>query len=108
MILYAIAKQYTDIPGPRLKKEGEYSGEDFRESVLIPLVEQAKAENKKILIDLDGGSGYPTSFLEEAFGGLVRVLKDKSLIELFEIKSEEEPALIEEIREYIRREVEKL
>ena len=29
----------------------------------------------KIIINLDGTAGYATSFLEEAFGGLVRDLK---------------------------------
>ena len=108
MIEYVIAKEYTEIPGPRLRIEGNYSGEDFRENILIPLVKQTKTENEKILIDLDGGYGYPTSFLEEAFGGLVRVLKDKQVIEIFEFKSDEEPALINEIKEYMRREMGKL
>ena len=108
MITYNIAKEYTDIPGPRYRSEGIFSGEDFRETILLKLVERAKTEQEKILIDLDGGYGYPTSFLEEAFGGLIRVLKDKTINELIEFKSDEEPALIEEIEEYMRRETEKL
>lgn len=108
MITYNIAKEYTDIPGPRYRSEGIFSGEDFRETILLKLVERAKTEQEKILIDLDGGYGYPTSFLEEAFGGLIRVLKDKTINELIEFKSDEEPALIEEIEEYMRREIEKL
>ena len=108
MITYIIAKQYTEIPGPRFKKEGEFSGEDFRETVLKALVCQAKQENTMILIDLDGGYGYPTSFLEEAFGGLVRELKDKELYKIFEFKSDEEPMLIGEIKRYLQEATEKL
>lgn len=108
MITYKIAKQYTEIPGPRFKKEGEFSGEDFRETVLKVLVRQAQQASEKILIDLDGGYGYPTSFLEEAFGGLIRELKDKELNNIFEFKSDEEPLLIGEIKKYIQEAMEKI
>lgn len=108
MINYSIAKEYTDIPGPRHISEGQFSGEDFRETVLIPLVEKAKLQNEKILIDLDGGYGYPTSFLEEAFGGLIRKLKDKRIVGMFEFKSDEEPAIIEEVKQYLSTEAGKL
>ncbi len=108
MIHYSIAKQYTEIPGPRFKTEGVFSGEDFRETVLMNLVKKAKNENDKIELDLDGGYGYPTSFLEEAFGGLIRALKDKSVRDLFIFKSDEEPAIIEEINQYFSTEVNKL
>jgi len=101
MIDYIIATQYTETPGPRYVKEGTYSGEDFRDSVLKNLLNQAKNENKRIMIDFDGGYGYPTSFLEEAFGGLVRDTKDKKIANLFEFKSDEEPALIDEVKLYI-------
>lgn len=103
MINYCIAKSYTDTPGPRHIIEGEFSGEHFRENVLLSLLEQAKDKREKVRIDLDGGYGYPTSFLEEAFGGLVRVTKEKQLLNWFEFKSDEEPALIEEINLYIKK-----
>lgn len=102
MINYSIAKQYTRGPGPRYISEGPFSGEDFRESVLLSLIEQAQKQNTKLLIDLDGGYGYSTSFLEEAFGGAVRVLKCNTISTLLEFKSDEEPSLLEEIKEYIR------
>lgn len=74
MITYSIANDYTDTPGPRYESEGLYSGENFRNQVLLKLIKEAKQNKTKILIDLDGGYGYPTSFLEESFGG-VRVLE---------------------------------
>jgi hypothetical protein len=58
------------------KKEGQYSGEEFRNSVLQPKFEYAKNEGIKIKIDLDGTFGYGTSFLEEVFGGLARKYKE--------------------------------
>ncbi len=66
--IISVAKDYTLYPGPRLAKTGKWSGEDFRESVLIP----ALREGVPFILDLDGVAGYPPSFLEEAFGGLIR------------------------------------
>lgn len=102
MITYCIAKNYTETPGPRYISQGKYSGEDFRNNVLLGLIENAKEHNTKLLIDFDGGYGYPTSFLEEAFGGAVRVTKDKNLMSILEFKSDEEPALINEVKKYMK------
>ncbi len=101
MIKYSIAKSYTDTPGPRYQNEGEFSGEHFRKTVLLNLVKEAKEKAEQIELNLDGGYGYPTSFLEEAFGGLIRELKDESLLSMFVFISDEEPALIDEIKTYM-------
>lgn len=78
-----IATDYTKKLGARDKTQGEYSGEDFRERFLIPFFNEKK--NGDILeINLDGLNGYPSSFFEEAFGGLARFLKN---IDLNEIKN---------------------
>lgn len=95
-----IAKTYTKTPGGRYKKEGPYSGQDFREKVLYPEFCKAKKNNEKLIVNLDGGYGYATSFLEEAFGGLARATKDSAVLAI-EIISEEEPELIEKIRRYM-------
>ena len=52
------------------------------------------------MVNLDGGYGYATSFLEEAFGGLVRETNDPD-VQNIEIISEEEEGLIGRIKEYI-------
>lgn len=108
MIKYSIAKQYTDIPGPRYENEGKFSGEDFRKTVLVDLLSQAKNNNVKVEINLDGGYGYPTSFLEESFGGLVRDTKETRILDYFCFVSDEEPALIDEIKHYIKDAIDKL
>ena len=61
-------------------------------------------ENEKLKIDLDGGYGYGSSFLEEAFGGLIRDLDEdyKQALEIIQIKSNDEPSLIEDITKYIK------
>lgn len=97
-----ISADYSNTPGPRLKSEGEYSGEDFREKMLKPNFNLAIKNKEKILIDLDGGYGYPPSFLEEAFGGLAREYDENLVLGTFEFISEDEPSLIEEIKGYIK------
>ena len=57
----------------------------------------------KVLVDLDGAMGYSSSFLEEAFGGLIRAgFTKECLNKLLVIKSDNEPSLIEEINQYIK------
>jgi hypothetical protein len=95
-----VAKDFSDTPGGRFKKDGPNSGEEFREKHLKPEFDKLKG-NEKLLIDFDGSYGYPTSFLEEAFGGLARIYKAKNVLEKLDFKSNEEPSLIEEIKRYI-------
>ncbi len=82
--------------------EGEYSGEEFREKLLKPCFENSRVMKEKLIINLDGGYGYPTSFLEEAFGGLAREYGASEVLSVLEFISEDEPPLIDEIKEYIK------
>lgn len=63
-----IARDFSVFPGGRSTTGGPFSGEEFREQHLIPALEAGE----ETLICFDGVRGYGTSFLEEAFGGLVR------------------------------------
>ena len=71
-----IAKDFSETPGVRYISQGKYTGEGFRKKKLEPLF-QDKNDNRKIIIELDGTFGYPTSFSEEAFGGLARIYGEK-------------------------------
>jgi len=64
----SIAAAFSKFPAGRYKSDGPNSGERFRDDVLFPLLESGE----KVLLQLDGTLGYGSSFLEEAFGGLVR------------------------------------
>ena len=106
MITINIAKDYTKTPGGRLRIDGPFSGEDFRETVLKPKYEMAKKTGESLEVILDGGYGYGPSFLDEAFGGLARITKDQDLLSII-IKSDEEPSQIGNIIRYIREGLEK-
>ena len=68
-----ISKDFTTAPGPRYIEEGEMSGEFFRDEYLYPAYLKALEANVKLVVDLDNTAGYATSFLEESFGGLIRI-----------------------------------
>ena len=70
----SVALDYTDLPGGRYPEEGPKSGQEFREEWLLPRFLAARAAGATLTVSLDGVEGYATSFLEEAFGGLVRAL----------------------------------
>lgn len=98
MQIINVAKDFTRFPSGRFKRNGETSGEAFRERFL----ENPLKEGKQITVELDGTIGYGSSFLEEAFGGLVRVLKisPQDLKLKLHIVSND-PALLEEVSGYI-------
>lgn len=62
-----VARSFTPYPVGRTRSDGRYSGEAFRDDHLVPAL-QAGA----VTVVMDGAKGYGSSFLEEAFGGLVR------------------------------------
>jgi hypothetical protein len=64
-----IAKDFSDVPSGRFPQDGDFNGERFREEFLVPRL--VKSEIVEVV--LDNTEGYGSSFLEEAFGGLVRV-----------------------------------
>jgi len=69
-----LASDYFPYPSGRFTSDGTYNGERFRTEVLVPALRAAKAAggSEKVVIDIDGVRSFGSSFLEEAFGGLVR------------------------------------
>jgi hypothetical protein len=64
-----VAEQFSRRPIGRYLSDGNSTGEAFRLKLLLPALEGSSP----VVVILDGVAGYPSSFLEEAFGGLVRV-----------------------------------
>jgi hypothetical protein len=64
-----IATEYSDTPYGRYRTDGEFSGQRFREEFLTPALKGSEI----ITVDIDEVEGYGSSFLDEAFGGLVRL-----------------------------------
>ena len=93
-----VAKDFTRFPAGRYKKNGETSGEAFRERFL----EEPLRQGESLTIEFDGTVGYGSSFLEEAFGGIVRSLKLPSqfILAHLTLKSSD-PTICDEVRDYI-------
>lgn len=96
-----ICQDFSETPNARYRSEGEHSGEEFRETLLEPKYLEAKENNEKLVIDFDGSYGYPTSFLEEAFGGLARRYDYKDILNRLDFISNDEPSLVDEVTDYI-------
>lgn len=99
-------------PGPRFKRLGPQSGEEFKAFMLKIFKDTygddfTKNNNIILMIDLDGTPGYGSSFLEEGFGGLIREGVPYKLLNSLKIKTDEEPELADEIKEYINDEYKK-
>lgn len=66
----------------RLKRNGPFSGEWFRDDILMPNIIDAELKNEKIIIDLDDVLVLPKTFLREVFYGLITKYKYKNFKDL--------------------------
>ena len=101
MLTLSIARQFSETPGPRTRDEGDFSGMQFLEELLLPMFEEARSKKEILTVDLDGTEGYATSFLEASFGALARKYDPNEILKTIRFKSDDEPHLIEEIKKYI-------
>ncbi|WP_323941601.1 STAS-like domain-containing protein [Aeromonas hydrophila] len=90
---------FSEFPGARYKRLGPYSGEEFRDDVLIPAIHS----NHKVIVNFDGVFGYGSSFLEEVFGGLIRLGIDENVVRdiISSAISNDDPDVLSEIKSYV-------
>ncbi len=68
-----IAKSYSPYPSGRFPTDGAHNGQRFRDTVLVPAMQEALRQGgEPVVVNIDGVRTFGSSFLEEAFGGLVR------------------------------------
>lgn len=103
-IIINIAKDFSRCPGARYPEEGNYSGQEFREQLLSPKLTIARETGVHLVIIMDGSAGYATSFIEEAFGGLVREGRFtlEQILDTITIVSEEDPSYIDDAKAYMK------
>lgn len=65
-----IATDFCKAPAGRYRKNGDYTGEVFREDVLVPAL--LNDEYSEVCINLDGLDGVGSSFWDEVFGEMLR------------------------------------
>ena len=83
-------------PGPALACLGKNSGEEFLHKYLIPVLEK----NDKVIINLSDMVGYPSSWLNAVFGGIVDINDMRYLGKIHDIVGCEKE-ILSDIRDYI-------
>lgn len=79
---YNVAQDFSPNPIARYARQSQFSGEVFRRNVLEPRLKR----KEKFILDFSGTSGAGSSFLEEAFAGLIRIGYSKTeVLESIEI-----------------------
>lgn len=63
-----IAEEFSPYPAGRYPDDGEFNGTTFRRDHLVPALRAFDI----VEVVFDGVAGFGSSFLEEAFGGLIR------------------------------------
>ena len=93
-----LGKEFARYPAGRYVSDGPYSGQKFREDFLIPALRNS---DEQIEITLTDARGLKSSFLEEAFGGLVRAGFSPDALDARLAFISRDKSLELEIREYI-------
>lgn len=94
-MIIKIATVFHKMPmGRYYPKDGEYTGDKFRQEWLEPNFNAYD----KLIIDLDDLYGCPSSFREEAFGGLARIFGIDEVLKKIEFKTIDFPELIDVIK----------
>lgn len=88
-----VVSNFGEKPFGRYPAHGDYSGQEFRKRLLAP----ALRNHAHVTIDLTGYNRYGRSFIDEAFGGLVRDegFTSEKLHSQLKIIHEELPSLVE-------------
>ena len=95
-------RDFTSTPGPRMIQDGPHSGEEFRDKHLLPKFQKAVEEGVCLNVILEETKGYASSFLEEAFGGLIRKgCRKKDVKKYLKNHSTDRPWYVCEVRRYI-------
>lgn len=101
-----VASEFSPVPIGRYKGDSDKSGEVFREDFLFPRISEAMKQGDVLIVDLEGMEGLSSSFLEEAFGGLVREnkLSPEDVLRTLKFKPENSyfDPYIENTKKYIR------
>lgn len=99
----SIATDFSDSPGARYREDGEYSGQAFLEDILLPAFDEAVTGGYKILLDLDGVWGYPSSFISGSFGKLSIEKGSELVLKHIEFKSDDSKTRLDEIIQEIKK-----
>jgi hypothetical protein len=93
-----IGVEFAASLGPRFRRLGDHSGEEFREDLLEPAYLQADT----VVVHLDAIKTFSASFFEEAFGGLARQYGAKPTLSKIRFHAIDRAYLVPMIQEWMR------
>ena len=89
-----ICKEFGDTAGARDYEDGDFSGSEFYDKLLENRFQKALDNNYKLLIDIDGFWGWPSSFVSGSFGKLSMKFGAEIVLKHLEFKSDKNPLKI--------------
>lgn len=101
MIEINIPRDFSKTTGYRTYSDGPKSGLEFYEVLLERKFQEAADLEQKLLVILDGGEGYTSSFLNEAFRLLGKKFGADFVWQRLEIVSNEWPKYIVKIKDSV-------
>ena len=95
-----IHKDFTDSPGARYRTDGDFSGQEFYEDLLLPKFEKAVKNDGILMVDVDDTWGFASSFISGSFG-LLSHKKGKEAVKKHLQLQSNDPILIKKINKEI-------
>lgn len=86
-------QEFTDCPGGRLEIHGDHSGQEFREKFLRPALDGFD----RVILNLNGAVGFPSSFIDEVFGVLSEQIGYDTMKQKLVINLTDDPLALREI-----------
>jgi len=96
---YKFTEEFTKYPGGRHKKDGPYSGEQFREEVLEPMF----ASGGGIEIDMTGVLGVPASFIDESFAEIAKKYGKEKFLATIKVFSNDNANIFAEVMLFVEK-----
>ena len=92
-----ISEDFSDTPGARYYEDGEFSGQEFFETVLLKSFKEATSKDEKLTVDFDDCYGFASSFLSESFGRLGQECGSQKVRETLILVSNQDPFLPKQV-----------
>jgi hypothetical protein len=89
---------FSEFPGGRFVENGPFSGEEYRKTVLLPALESCEI----VEIDFAGVFVAAPSFLDEAFGEIVKRLGPAEFRRRIQVRSDEDPDIFKQIERIVK------
>lgn len=100
-----VARDFYPFPSGRNAKHGPFNGARFRDELLLPHLKSGE----EICVDLSGLDGKTPSFLDEAFGSLVKFgFTEQQLRERLHLVASDDDVVVGETWSYVRLQAQKL